>query len=58
MKYFVKESNDYPRKVSSLSEKEVQQANEFVKHSLKEAPSESRRGKYQDYTPGDRASIG
>ncbi len=39
-KYFVKESNNYPRKVSSLSEKEVQQANEFVKHSLKEAPSE------------------
>ena len=54
-KYFTRERLTYPTKVSSLSDKQVEQTNAEVKRALEE--DTSGHGKYE-YTPEERAQIG
>lgn len=50
----------YPTKVSSLSQKEIEAANASVKRCLEPESLEASRGrgKYNDYSPEERALIG
>ena len=47
---------DYPTKVPSLSDKQVEKTNVEVKRAQEE--DTSGRGKYNEYTPEERAQIG
>ena len=54
-RYLTRESLTYPTKVLSLSDKQVEKMNAEVKHALEE--DTSGRGKYNEYTPEERALL-
>ena len=55
-RYFTRERLTYPTKVPSLSDKQVEKTNAEVKCAQEE--DISGRGKYNEYTPEERAQIG
>ena len=55
-RYSTRECLTYPTKVPSLSDKQVEKTNTEVKRAQEE--NTSGRGKYNEYTPEERAQIG
>ena len=55
-RYSTRERLTYPTKVPSLSDKQVEKTNAEVKRAQEE--DTSGRGKYNEYTPEERAQIG